>query len=409
MLAERLSPALFEVNGVRVLHLENSSFLINIQILTNVGSAAEGPQEYGLAHILEHMFFKGSRKRPGGSTISRAANDIGGKLNAYTTYDHTAYYITVLNDSFEEGFDILADMYQHPLFPEEEFARELNPILSELREQEDSPESFLSERCMQDYFGSAYHPVIGTAQTIRGATVSMMHGFRSRYYGRENTMIVVVGGIEERRVRQVIEEHYLDEGEVETPAPIAARWQAGEARLTKAGIQEAYYELLFPALPSSHPDRYKQDVMNYILGGNESALLFERIRDELGLSCYGVYSWTLRNPPFACLGISCGIAPDEIDQLHNEVLGQIDRIASSSVGQDRLDRARASLRTSIASRAETSAGMGGMIGLPALRGESNNAVEKALAAIEAITLDDVLDQAQKTFQGPRFLGVLTPA
>ena len=135
--------SLLDVNGIRVLHHQNESFLTNIQILTSVGSTAEEKNNQGLAHILEHMFFKGSRKRPGGKAISRAANDIGGKMNAYTTYDHTAYYITVLNDVFETGFDILADMYQNPLFPEEEFKKELNPILSEYREREDDPESFI--------------------------------------------------------------------------------------------------------------------------------------------------------------------------------------------------------------------------------------------------------------------------
>ena len=89
---------LFEVKGTRVLYHQNESFLTNIQFLTNIGSAAEDDGLHGMAHILEHMFFKGSRKRPTGNAISRAANDIGGKLNAYTSYDHTVYYISVLNE-----------------------------------------------------------------------------------------------------------------------------------------------------------------------------------------------------------------------------------------------------------------------------------------------------------------------
>src|SRR5689334_11953363 len=125
-----------EINGTRVVYCKNSSYLTSIQILTGIGSSAEAPETQGLAHILEHMFFKGSRKRPGGTAISRAANDIGGKMNAYTSYDHTAYYMTVLNEHFEEAIDILGDMYLNPLFPREEFAKELNPILSEFRETE---------------------------------------------------------------------------------------------------------------------------------------------------------------------------------------------------------------------------------------------------------------------------------
>jgi zinc protease len=118
----------------------NKSYITNIQILTDVGSMAEDQDIQGMAHILEHMFFKGSQKFRGGTAISRAANDIGGKLNAYTTYDHTVFYISVLNDSFEAGFDLLSDMYRNPLFPEDEFKKELNPILSEMREREDDPE-----------------------------------------------------------------------------------------------------------------------------------------------------------------------------------------------------------------------------------------------------------------------------
>ncbi|HMU84756.1 MAG TPA: pitrilysin family protein, partial [Leptospiraceae bacterium] len=167
--------------GERLLFMRNNSYITNIQILTNVGSMAEDPQIHGMAHILEHMFFKGSNKFRGGTAISRAANDIGGKLNAYTTYDHTVFYISVLGDEFEQGFEILSDMYRNPLFPPDEFKKELNPILSEMREREDDPESFLMESALRAYLGSSYHPVIGNADTVKAATVENMHRFKSRY------------------------------------------------------------------------------------------------------------------------------------------------------------------------------------------------------------------------------------
>ena len=148
--------------------------------------------------------------------------------------------------------------------------------------------------------------------------------------------------------------------------------------------------------------------MNYLLGGNDSALLFERIREELGMSCYGIYSWSMRHEPFSLLGISCGIAPEELGQLHNEVQDQIKRICDSHLDEDRLRRGKASLRTSIAARSETSSGMGSMIGVPILRGESENPVKKALREIEAITLEDVLEQARETLSGPSYKSILLP-
>lgn len=431
--AEHRSPELFEVDGVRVLHFQNQSFLTSIQILTDVGSAAEekpalsggngagksngndasaenraGLDERGLAHILEHMFFKGSRKRPGGPSISRAANDIGGKMNAYTAYDHTAYFITVLNDSFEEGFDILADMYRHPLFPPEEFAKELNPILSEYREREDDPENYLVERSLEEFFGAGYHPIIGTQESIKGATVDMMHAFHKRFYGAEHMLVCVVGGVDQERVSQAVRNHFAGM-HAASPAPQRiAEHRPGELHLTRPGIHEAYYSLFFPALPPGHPDRYKQDMMNYLLGGNDSALLFERIREELGMSCYGIYSFTMRHEPYAALGVGCGIAPEELERLHQEVTDQIKLIQDAPLSSDRIERARASLRTSIAARSETSGGMAGMIGVPVLRGERENPVEKALREIEAISAEDILEQARSTFSGPMFYSTLTP-
>ncbi len=401
-------PEIFEVDGVRVAHYQNDSFLTNIQILTGVGSAAESKDIMGLAHILEHMFFKGSTKRPGGTNISRAANDIGGKMNAYTTYDHTVYYITVMNDAFEEGFDILADMYQNPLFPQAEFDKELNPILSEYREREDDPESFLVERSLAQYFGDAYHPIIGTEETIKGATVEGMHAFKQRYYGGNNCLVSITGGVDRESVVRTIRELFPATPATEAPPQRSVDHLAGELTLKKAGIQEAYYNLFFPALPPGHPDRYKQDMMNYLLGGNDSALLFERVREELGMSCYGIYSWSMRHEPFSLVGISCGIAPEELDQLHGEVEDQIKRICDSPLGEDRLRRGKASLRTSLAAKSETSNGMGGMLGVPILRGETENPVKKALREIESITLEDVLAQARATLSGPMFKSILLP-
>ena len=403
-----VNPIIFEVDNNRVLFLKNDSFLTNVQVLTNVGSAAEEPSIKGMAHILEHMFFKGSRKRPDGRAISRAANDIGGKLNAYTIYDHTVYYITVLNDKFEEGMDILADMYQNPLFKEEEFAKELNPILSEYREREDDPDSFLMERALSKYM-TGYHPVIGTKETIMSATVDKMHEFKRRYYGGNNCLISIVGGVSEETAKRVVRNCFTAAPATVPPPVLESSYVPGELTLTKPGIEEAYYYRYYPALPARHPDRFKQDVMNYILGGNDSALLFERIREELGMSCYGIYSWGMRYEPFALLGIACGIEPSELKRLDQEIDDQIKRICDSHMEEDRLERAKASILTSIAAKSETSAGMSSLISVPFLKGETGNPVLDAIREIQNVTLDDVLTFAQKSFNATPFKSVLLPA
>ncbi len=399
-----------KVGNVRFLYYPHKSYLTNIQILTQVGSASEGNDNHGMAHILEHMFFKGSQKRSGGTAISRAANDIGAKMNAYTTYDHTVYYISVLNEYFSEGFDILADMYTNPLFPEEEFAKELNPILSELREREDDPDSYLMERAFANYFGASYHPIIGTEKSIRSANVEKMHNFRQDFYGGENCLVAIAGGVSKQEALSCVDFFFGKMPMKRKPVNEKVIPQnTKELLLTKAGISEAYCHFFFPALEATHPDCVKQDIMNYLLGGNDSALLFERIREELGMSCYGIYSWIMRDHPFHTLGISCGIAPNELEQLSTEVMAQINLICKSHLNVDALKRCQASIRASVAARAETSAGLNSMMALPVLRGETENPVQKFLHQIESTTLDDVLEMAQKTLSGPMLKAVLTPA
>ena len=402
-------PKIFQIGGFQVAYLQNNSYLTTIQILTRVGSACETDDEQGIAHILEHMFFKGSTKRPGGTTIARAANDIGAQMNAYTTYDHTAYYVTVLNDSFEEGFDILADMFLNPIFPADEFRKELNPILSEFRERDDDPDDFINERAMEAYYGSKYHPIIGTEQSILKATTDDMHRFKNLYYGGENTLIVIEGGVDEYRLIRALHLHFDTNRKCNLPTMPSLTETAGNVELSRGGIQEAYFNLYFPALPYNHEKRHQQDMMNYILGGTDSSLLFEHIREEMGLSCYGIYSTVSRNQSFNHINISCGIAPIELGILEKEVNHIIEKICNDKLDEHHLKRARASIRSAIASRIETSRGMASMISVPILQGETEDPVKKALREIDEVTLDDVRDAAQTTFAGAKMRAVLLPS
>ena len=387
----------------------NTSYLSTIQILTKAGSMGETLENLGMAHILEHMFFKGSSKYPQAHAISRSANQIGAKMNAYTSYDHTAYYISVLNDAFSEAFDILADMYLHPLFPPHEFQKELKPILSELREQEDDPESLLMEKAFSYYFGDSYHPVIGTEAAIQNASTTAMHQFHEDYYGAQNSLISVVGGVRESVAIQSIERYFSSSAKhVKTMQAPLVSLQGGELRLQKPGIREAYYLRLYPALNYNDPKRSAENMMCYLLGGDDSGLLFERIREDLGLSCYGIYSFLMRSRPFATLGISCGIAPVELSQLEKEIDMQIEKISSELLSLDRFERAKASMLSSIAARAETSAGLTSILSLPILYGMDTNPLQWILEQLEAVTRKDVLEAAQRAFCGPCLRAFLVP-
>lgn len=400
---------ILNINNTKVVYHYLPSKLTNIQILTNVGSASEDKDNWGMAHILEHMFFKGSKKYPGPLDIQTASNDIGGKLNAWTWVDQTVYHITVLNDFFRKGFDILADMYQNPLFPEDEFVKELNPILSEMRRGEDNPDGYLSNRLMPAMIGEdAGHPVIGTEESVRAATVDKIHLFRKRFYGGNNTMISIVGGVSEEDVVAIVSELFTLPLAAEQPRVPKVVYNSGSMSLTKAGITEAVYLLAYPVLDRFHPDRFKQSLMTYILGGNDSGMLHERIREELGMSCYGIFASQVHFDSHSMLEVSTGIDPEQLDQCHDEVMKQINKIMTQKIDDTRLSRAKASLRTSIAAASENSGGYNSAISISILKGATENPLEKLLAGIEETTTADIMDIAQRTFCAEPYKGILLP-
>jgi predicted Zn-dependent peptidase len=400
---------ILNVNNTKVVYHFLPSKLTNIQILTNVGSVAETKEQWGYAHMLEHNFFKSSKQFPGPMDIQTAANDIGGKLNAWTSLDCTCYHISVLNDFFKKGFNILADMYQFPLFPEEEFIKEVNPILSEMRRYEDNPDSYLGNRLMPAMVGEdAGHAVIGNEESVCSANVDKIRQFRQSYYGGNNVMLSIVGGVSEEEVIKVITELFTSPSASSTPTIPSVEYKSGEMTLHKTGITEAVYSLCYQALPRFHKDRYKQSLMTYVLGGNDSGMLHERIREELALSCYGIYASQSHFDSHSILEVSTGIAPEQIEQCHEEVLGQINRISTELVDDTRLARAKASLRTSIASASENSSGYNNTIAIPILKGMTTNPLENLLAEIEATTKEDIRDLAQRTFSAAPYKGVLLP-
>ncbi len=399
---------IFTIGDTRVAYLYHPGELVNLRILNHIGSANETTDERGTAHILEHMFFKGSKKRPGPMDISRCANDIGAKLNAYTTYEHTCYHISSLRENFAEAADILIDMFLHPLFPSSEYKKELAPILSELREQEDNPESYLNERALKKFFGENYHPIIGYKKTIENSNSEKMFQFKNKYYGSNHSLISVVGDVKKKQLKDILEVFHGYLPTKKDRSAIDTKTNFTDLTLTKSGIQETYYMLLFPSLPAHDPDRFREDLVNYILGGNESSILFERIREELGLSCYGIYSWILRSDPFHLQGISCGIATEQSQLLHQEVLKQLDKLKQHKVSERELNRAKSSIRTSLATGAQTCIGLNRMIAPSILRGETKNPIRNALEQIEKITTADILAGAQKFFASQGMQAKLLP-
>jgi len=398
---------LLEVNNTRLLFHRNASDVVNIQILTNIGSAVEEAPLFGAAHFLEHMFFKGTEKRDA-KQINRDANRIGGKLNAWTWFDQTVYHITALKERLDDAFEILCDLYQHATFPAEEMEKEREVIVSEMRRYDDDPSSYLADRAWPHFCASGIaHPVIGTEETVRSLTRDQLVAFRERYYGGANVLVSVVGNVEESAVVDAMAGHFDHRPARDSMTVPATDYRGGDLALRKPEIQEARYSLLYPALPLHHPDSTLQNVMAYCLGGDSAALLFERIREELGL-CYGIYAGAARFDGFSVLEIATGCSPENLERIHSESVEIIDRLCRERIDEDRLEMVKAAMLSSLRMAAETSGGYNRIVALPILKGEKENPYDRLNREIPEVTVDDVRTMAEQTFSAAPLKATLTP-
>ena len=286
-------------NGLKVLVKEHhASKVVAVQVWVGVGSADETAAEAGLAHVHEHMLFKGTARRPVGA-IAAEVEAAGGDINAWTSFDQTVYHVTIASRELDVALDILADAVQNSAFDEQELSRELEVVLEEVRRGRDQPARVASEMLLGTAFREHPYarPVIGYEATIRAFSRPMILDFYRRWYQPQNMCLVVVGDVRAPDVLQSAERLFdrrLNQG----PAPRRVRpieppQTEIRGKFASKDIQETFLSMAWPATRLGHEDTPALDVLTVVLGTGESSRLFRRVRwdQQLVNDCYaGAYT-----------------------------------------------------------------------------------------------------------------------
>lgn len=386
-----------EIEGTKVLFNRNGSKIINIQIMTNIGSSFEAPDEYGAAHFIEHMFFKGTPARDA-KRINHDADLMGAKLNAWTWHDQTNYYMSVMQENFEKGFELLSDIYLNATFPPDEMEKERTVILSEIRRYEDDPSSYISDLAVDHFCKNRLaHKVTGTIESVSKITRKQLLDFKNRYYGGRNVLVSVVGDMDYEKLRDAVLKYFKNPKKCDKPDGLKpGSYNSGFYKKTKTDIQEAQYLLLYQALPYLHPRAPIQGIMSFVLGGNSSAFLFERIREELGL-CYGIYARVNRFMGFNYLEISTGAAGKDLELVHSETMGIIQKMQDTLIDDERLEMIKASMLSGLYMGIESSSGLNSLLSLSYMKGEDGDIIAKRIREIKEATAKDIRESARETF------------
>lgn len=279
-------------NGLTVV-LEQMKHLrsVSLGVWVNVGSANEDAMNNGIAHVIEHMMFKGTKNR----TANEIADDctmIGGNMNAYTSKECTSYYVTTLDTHLENAIDIMSDMLCNSLFDKEDLEKEKGVIIDEIDMYDDSPDDLVHELLQKEVWKD--HPlgyiISGTKENVARMTRDDLLRFMDLYYVADNMVISVAGNFEEDAVMELLEKSF---GAIKTNS---ARSQITVPDFTKTfvvrdkDIEQVHMNLAFNAVSTMSEEKYAMSIANAIFGGNESSILFQKIREELGLA-YSIYSY----------------------------------------------------------------------------------------------------------------------
>ena len=390
-------------NGIRVLTAAMpQAQSVSCFVMLAAGSRYETPETNGIAHFAEHMFFKGTERRPTARHIATEIDGIGGEFNAFTGKEYTGYYVKCAADTRDTALDVLVDMLRHSRFDAEEIEREKGVIVEEMNMYFDTPRDFIGGVYDSLLYGDQPlgWDIIGRKETVRGATRDTFLGYVDRWY-RPERMVVGLGGRIGDELLPRLEELLgdLEARQTGTPAAVEVA-PAAEPQVkvhTKASDQ-AHLVLGVRSYPIGHPDRYALQLLATVLGGGMSSRLFTEVRERRGLAYY-VFATNHGYTDAGSLYTQAGVDINRVDQAVETIVAELRKIADEPVPADELEKARAFAKGRFVLQLESPHGQI-MFGLrrEVLEGRAEEP-EAVLAGLDAVTAEDVQRVAQDLLGG----------
>jgi predicted Zn-dependent peptidase len=362
---------------------------VSLGIWIGAGSRDELPHEHGLAHLLEHMAFKGTARR-NALEIAEEIESVGGDLNAATSVEYTCYTARVLGSDLGLAVDILSDILTAPALTDEELKREKGVILQEISAVQDTPDDLVYDRFLQAAFPDQPlgRPILGTAKTVKGFTPDAIRAYLARHYHAGNMVLAASGAVDHEQLVALAKQH-LSALPAKPAAPLArtdGRYVGGEARI-KGDEEQVHLVLGFPGLPFKDGAHYPLQIFSSVLGGGLSSRLFQEVREQRGLA-YAIDAFHWPFSDCGVFGISAGTAPEDVAELIEVALASL-RKAAEDVSEVEVARARAQMKVGLLASLESPGGKLEQMARQVLLFGRAIPREELSARLDAVTLDDV--------------------
>jgi predicted Zn-dependent peptidase len=399
-------------NGLRILSSTMpATHSVTVNIYVGAGSRYERKGEEGVSHYVEHMLFKGTRKRPTAKEIAEAIDGVGGLLNGATDREYTVYYIKVARPHMAIAVDVLCELVRHPLMETSEMEKERQVVIEELAMVADSPpqiaDLLLDSLLWPD--NPLGRDVAGTAESVTNISRDVMMGYLSEQYAPNNIVVSVAGNVTHEEVVAMFNQTLGDWN----PGQPAAWLPVNGANGRRSAVhykttEQAHVSLAVRGIPLNHPDRHALSFLSVILGEGMSSRLFIELREKRGL-VYDVSSYASHFLDTGAFNVYTGVDPKNATEAIKLVVAELERMRDHGPTTEELVKARELSKGRMMLRMEDTRSVSGWIGAQELLLNHVRTVEDAVAEMDAVTNED-LQRVAAELLDPRksYLAVVGP-
>jgi predicted Zn-dependent peptidase len=407
----------FPVNpAIRVTRLDNGLTVVSetmprvetvsLGAWVNVGTRHEAAAENGVAHFLEHMAFKGTKRRTA-KQIAEEIEAVGGHLNAYTAREQTAYYAKVLREDAGLGIDIIADLLTSSTLDGAELERERGVILQEIGQANDTPDDIVFDHFQTAAFPDQAmgRPTLGTEAIIKAMPRESLSGWMARHYGPANMIVAAAGAIAHDDLLDLARKNFTRLPSAMPAAAEPGAYRGGETR-EERDLDQAHLVLGFPGVAYHDPSYWPTSLLSTLLGGGMSSRLFQEVREKRGL-VYAIYSFAQPYRDGGLFGIYAGTGEKEVAELVPVVTEELAKV-QAEVSEEELRRAKAQLKASVLMALESTSSRCEQIARQLQVHGRIIPTEETVSRIAAVTVADVQAAARRLFRATPTLAAVGP-
>lgn len=372
---------------------------VTVGVWVNAGSRDELPSQAGYSHFIEHMLFKGTRRRSS-AEISREIDALGGEMNAFTSRETTTYYVKVLDQQLQRALDLLSDLFHHSRFAPKEIEKEKQVVLEEIRMVRDDPEDLVQELHSGQVLGRhpLGRPILGREKTVRGLRRQDLLQYIDTHYDPAQTILAIAGNFDQTHLDPMVA-RYFGRGRKATVNQANGRRAAdlhGGVLLKKKKLEQVHLCLGLKGVAAGHPDRYALYALNSVLGGSVSSRLFQEIREKRGLA-YSIYSFLSGYSDGGMITVYAATRQKEVDRVVDLVCREIRRIGLKGIGRKELEQAKTQMKGSLMLSLESSHSRMSKLAKDELTHGRHVSLEDMVAHIDRVSEEQVCHVGRKLF------------